>query len=960
MTSHEMDRSAWMRNPRRPPAHLSVSLKQRSKGLASRQLKSRRGEGSPFTGRETSSTSDESGGLKGWFESSNKQPAAAIPNFPDNDPPYYLPHGSSNESNEALEPNQRPPPYANGLTQHALFPAENDSSADDYRSVIDDLTIENKGLKKQIRRLKAMEDVSLENDNLFEIRIHQSLPSLEKRKLIDCFEAFVASRSGLSDTPSSTSISKLTRPFLPTSGDDSKHLSSSSTSNSRPGDSGYASMSNSGPTSISALHEANLQGKSKAVPDIFKDQKIQSFLHDIPEGLMPQHPTVMTERQKKMLVVRRLEQIFTGKATGIVKDHPLQQQEISKSAARSSGRTETLKPEGLREAHILPHTMDVDQVAPRDAREPGQNTASPDLLDSAGSGTPSSEGSPSQRPTRPLDLDPDREQNPVDNLEYLRHLGLSGTQLLKEESSDAEPDAEGWVYLNLLINMAQLHIVNVTPAFVRSAVSDLSTKFQLSADGKRIRWRGGTDGTHMSSDGGSPSDDRNQESSDSMGGTLQKRRKLNPIHGRSAGRFATMPMEAGKGNVSAATTPAQSTFHYTPLFHHRDSDDDSISVDESSNLESSPTGYSGDISPVESSNRRRPAAERIVFYSGAPFCTDLSSDCTHIDSLLQLAGSGKANYSDHTDNALGCIPRRPDHTFGRTSSGSLLLSRPFRDSYGIKNTIATRSPTPELIDDSTDEDHDMDLLSDWPLNSNSGLQSPQSPTVLEFSASGVGGTQPADHFVTTVLTRRTILVVGERRKKVHFTPSHNISKASLDVFRDTKNRQIADEITERLASLAAFSASEPKNTSTKEPPVKSEILSCQVLHLKPSELPEPAGYYAATSSSDDSGYTESTSSDQDIRKPASYRRPMTQLSNPDAPSPYAEMSLGEGWTEEDENDNVDMSAAASRDASENGAEGEQEFAMDVDSRIGPELQATSSAAAVDSESGYSPEQSSEE
>ena len=45
------------------------------------------------------------------------------------------------------------------------------------------------------------------------------------------------------------------------------------------------------------------------------EQKVESYLRDIPEGLFPRH-MLMTDEEKEKIVVRRLEQLFTGKISG--------------------------------------------------------------------------------------------------------------------------------------------------------------------------------------------------------------------------------------------------------------------------------------------------------------------------------------------------------------------------------------------------------------------------------------------------------------------------------------------------------------------------------------------------------------------------------------------------------------------------------------------------------------------
>jgi hypothetical protein len=106
-----------------------------------------------------------------------------------------------------------------------------------------------------------------------------------------------------------------------------------------------------------------------------------------------------------------------------------------------------------------------------------------------------------QRPTRSCDLDPDRAQIPSENMNYIRHLDLLSPDILPGQQSiqDIHLDAEGWVSLNLLYNLVQLHLINVTPDFVRSAVLEISNKFQLSTDGHKIRWRDGSKVTKSSS-----------------------------------------------------------------------------------------------------------------------------------------------------------------------------------------------------------------------------------------------------------------------------------------------------------------------------------------------------------------------------------------------------------------------------------------------------------------------------
>jgi hypothetical protein len=858
-----------------------------------------------------------------------------------------------------------------------LLAAENDNSADDYRSVIDDLTIENKKLKERLRKYESMHNAHLEKDKLFEVKIH-SLPTSKRKELEDTLRMFASSIDGSTDAASSSIPKKKSSSHHPsrlmsTSGSAPKNPSSSSTSNSRPVDSGYASMSNSGPMSASTL---NLHQVSKNPSRVSKDQNIQSFLHDIPEGLLPKHPIVMTERQKKKLVVKRLEQIFTGKVKGVLNSHSqhVQQQEVSKSAARANEHMKDFMSEGLREASILPHVMDVDEAVPPESNQDSENSISPELsgslYGSAAGGTPITKLSPDQRPTRPLDLDPDREQNAMDNVEYIRHLGLSTPQLATEDSSDAEPDADGWVYLNLLINMAQLHIMNVTPDFVRTSISELSAKFQLSSDGKRIRWRGGSAGTRLSSDSDSPFDDRSYDSGDGMGNTSQKRRKVDVSQDRSLGKFASVPLQAMKSDSSLLGRPAPARcndFHYKPLFYHRCSEDDLLSQDDgSSSLGSSPhkqirsAGIArgrriwGHRSVSRSPAQRRRDDGPIVFYSGATFCTDLSSDRTNIATPLHSEQLSSDGYSNNSDDALGCAPRRPVSTLERTTSGSLMRFRPFKDYSKVGDSIYSegkRAPTPEpMAYESTNEDQDVEFAIEWSSIPNSNFSS--NPALLDFSVSGLGGTQPADHFAVAVQTVRT--------KLEDHSPNNKLSglrhpSAQLNLWKKIKEKQTADDISERLASLSAFSPKDMRPSD--EPPIKLQIVDTRVLRLKPSELPEPLNYYDSMSNSDEeSDCSEPSDSGlSKLRRTKSfYRRPTTRLSSPDIHSPYMNMS-----TDVESDDEIDMLASLRQIDPENVAAIEHEFEMEVDQPA--QLLAISSAATVAgrSSSGYSSGRSSD-
>ncbi|KAI9870466.1 MAG: hypothetical protein M1830_004219, partial [Pleopsidium flavum] len=381
------------------------------------------------------------------------------------------------------------------------------SNSEDLRSVIDDITVENQRLRQKLRKFEELHCSHLQADKLFEVRIH-ALPVYKKRELEETLRMFASSSDAYPSGPipiSAPQSSTLLPAPLP-----SCMRSSSTTSYSKPADSAYASMFAFGDTSL-----AMSQDKQRPMHSTkWYEQNIESYFHNIPEGLFPSPSRMLTERAKMKLVVRRLEQLFTGKRPAPeAYSQPQQQQQVPQSAANADkntieARDRQVGVEGVREALIFPAGAESLADATHDERMPAKLRSTNDTGCSGaqfmdGDTNTSSDSPPDQRPTRPLDLDLNRAQVPAENIEYIRHLGLSSP---RTDASSSIEDGEGWVYLNLLTSMAQLHMINVTPDFVRRAVAEVSDQFELSRDMRKIRWRGGTEGTRMSSDVGSSSE----------------------------------------------------------------------------------------------------------------------------------------------------------------------------------------------------------------------------------------------------------------------------------------------------------------------------------------------------------------------------------------------------------------------------------------------------------------------
>ncbi|KAI1259614.1 frequency clock protein [Xylariaceae sp. FL1019] len=812
-----------------------------------------------------------------WFDQFNTN-AVANTNAMDMDPPFYQKEtDSSNEELHAM-PTQSPayrhvqsrgPVFRPGLTQ-------NSSSTGDFRSVIDDLTIENKRLREELRKYKQMGPDSLKRDKLFEVKVH-GLPSAQKRALEAALRDFTTHLEE-SSTAASKSRKKSSGKSKEGNSSASKHPSSSSGSNSRPVDSAYAS----GSTGLNSSSQSLLPGSSKAAR-IRNNENVENYLRDIPEGLWPRHG-IMPEKDKKKLVVRRLEHLFTGKVGNTVQQaqYPSQPQPIVEDIEMGGVDSQELTPQGAaREATIRPRDKLARKTSHSRDTTTGSNTQSQSLERShgdqtnsnsrdnsrdnaSGSGSghgsgsggrsgnantspPTVEPAPEQRPTRPRDLDPDRKQVPSENMDYIRHLGLVAPESQSRFSArDVSPDADGWVYLNLLCNLAQLHILNVTPDFIRTAVTEKSTKFQLSPDGRKIRWRGGDEGTKFASDSSGTSSLRRQSSEDTDGSNDQdqrKKRKIQPAEND------VITQKGSKFSLGVQDSNSSETFHYKPMFvHHQTSSSEeqpsagdetgsSFGIDESNLGAVSRWNQSGVSTGVAQPPRKRRRDGAIIYYSGAPFCTDLSGDLGEVSpDTYGMTSSLCQQYN---------LVQRPYLT--RTTSGSSIPYKPLSDfeSYAAANDLDALD-TPDMTSGETDDD---DIEADFPW---SNLN--QQAFLTNFEASGLGGISPDDHFVVVVSTKRPKVATfdsdddddSSEDEMVTAMKRRSLERSSQDT---TDSKTTTDTITGKLNSLSTESPVPIIAAKSRAPTAEIEYLHAKIRRLPPVPLPPPA-FYCPSSGSD--------------------------------------------------------------------------------------------------------------
>ncbi|KIV82098.1 hypothetical protein PV11_04231 [Exophiala sideris] len=699
-------------------------------------------------GESRDSSSDQSAAK--WFDrvNENVQPSQNKNDRAEMESPFYM----ARQSSYPLVPVQSHTEEAFGQR------ASDDTERDELRGVIDDLTVENKRLKYILNNRQSRTSPSSTSgpDRIIEVRMH-GLPAEKKRELEQLLKSFATGLTG--DTPcrSAAPVEKTLSSVAPNGPPRFKQELTANT------DSGYASIAGSG---LNSSH-----GTAKLREPVSKskrDKDINDYLHDIPDSLFPQDTLSVSESAKMIMVVQRLEQLFTGNlAQPGEHSLPVQQQLISRAAAKADRaehrrQNRAMKVEGSREARVLPADFKINLDAAEHERQTlaqrqDQNEGS------SSSATPRSTmegpGSPDQRPTRPLDLDIHRAQVAVDNVQYLRHLGFSSPAFDESPEGKQQP----WMYLNLLISMAQLHTLNVTPAFVRKAIKQLSTKFELSKDGHKIRWKGETTedgspdvdatpesaGQRASED--TPDDSGRQSGRGSATSTLNDPASMSlSDHQRPHEKLSTTTSKLVTHSTTTSSQPVinqsssgskSSTFGYRPIvFKGKKSRlragnsylDSSSSYDDST--ESDGLAHAFSRSSLRSKEDSREGL--MTFFSNPYFCTDLSGDRSPINMRSIDAEDGR--------EVLGiAMQRQPQEDIIRDATAC----------YYTANVDGVMRSWPAIC---------ADVKMDFPPIGTAGEDETQP---IELDASGIGGVRPEDNFALDVKVARTSIGDANKAKK---------------------------------------------------------------------------------------------------------------------------------------------------------------------------------------------------
>ena len=819
------------------------------------------------------------------------------------------------------------------------------SNSEEFRGVIDDLTIQNKRLRKKLRQYKTLHCSHLQDEKLFEVRFHGLAPH-RKRKLEEILRSFASNiEESLDTSVFNIDTLKASTPAL------TNHKPASSSTSyskgSKPIDSAYASMSGKAISSQKPLQDSqHTQAQSK-----LRQQNVKSHLHDTPETLVPHNSFAMSEGAKSKLVVRRLEQIFTGRRITRRRSRYEKPPDFSQSAAQSDitrleaqglkfpqsragvrqprvlpkgaelqlgslseanlavqqsqqrveSHEKRLQKEGTREARIFLGCVESQIDSSSETNLTGQQSRlSTDEEGSVSRGQRASRGAtPDQRPTRPIDLDLQRAQPPSANIEYIRHLGLASPTATADVTSD--PD-DGWVFLNLLTSMAQLHTLNVTPEFIRHAIADVSSKFELSTDGTKVRWMGGTDGTKINSDSDESDETGNWKFADS--GTLfNDGRSLTEIAGRRGLEddqetnnnlpiatidLATAVENGGKRRPMYLEQPADiDNFQYKPLFFHGTASEDEDALTYTTNslssfdpLENGTGLHSGSHGIRESEARPRKQTRRngpIIFYNKAEFCTDLSGD-------LNDVMCDEAAYSRCTEEPIGFLSSANRQNLSESESVYVSDGEGVMDSLDLDH--GDESPTRSAMD-----------LED--LKSSISDVSATSPIPME--ASGLGGVQPEDNFMVKVRIRYW---KGEGR--ISRTPCAFSSS-------DNKGPRLFGRMHRGIANRLREARDIPRSQPI-QGPIKSEIISTARTDMRPSSLPPPSYICLPFSSSEsDDGDDEGDDEDDDASiERRSEKTPSLAKSSVKDPtdSKPTKFSLGSSSDEDQESSYLSTSSEA--------------------------------------------------
>jgi hypothetical protein len=215
----------------------------------------------------------------------------------------------------------------------------------------------------------------------------------------------------------------------------------------------------------------------------------------------------------------------------------------------------------------------------------------------------------------------------------------------------------------------------------------------------------------------------------------------------------------------------------------------------------------------------------ITYYSGAPFCIDLTGDSTDLSPTTQEQSQQPSDF----------IQSPP-----RTTSGSLISYRPLTGRCeGLRQqTLAIGEDNNEvegLMNDGSEQGSDIELDLIWNNDQQYVKQQPLEPC-------GLGGVRPDDHFMVLVDTKRP------KQDILPWSSKPQIRRSNTSTERTIRDRAAV------LTSGPLPGGSETKPIEESRP-IKIEYLSCRTERLMAVLLPSPAIFFPpfSTDSSASSG-----------------------------------------------------------------------------------------------------------
>ncbi|KAL8951403.1 MAG: hypothetical protein Q9222_002624 [Ikaeria aurantiellina] len=734
------------------------------------------------------------------------------------DPPFYLHKASSDEGSiQAMQAEQLSsrPGYASQVAplSHSLLSqlelSENDPNT--FRDIIDDLTVQNQKLKRRIKRYKKITTKKSENAGIFEVRA-QNLPSAKKQELQHILQNFASTLRSSLDDPAFPSVASYqrSRPRDTDVRDKSTAIRSVARKNE---DSTYASGSPAGGTLHAVSGKTDLSSN-----DLQRQQQPRQRV-----GIRAVHPDSarlpspskdlcdVSDEPKKLIVVQRLEQLFlTGTARMKLSEHEVMVQD----SRCSSGSSESASPDGTEQPRSRPHKLVLERAEGRGSRTEASYLQTPnDGVSKSTSDLPMEHSYEASKPTT------SQNSSSPAGTRYLREIGLASP--VAETSTELTYE---WMYLNILVNMAQLHTLNITADFIRQAIRDVSTRLVLSEDGRKVRWgEGQTNGIDTSSVphdldlevGPSPN------SSSSAGYSVRLQQSPN---GSQLEHTANLRFEPCFEPQSKSVHPAvqlrrikNGNSSYKPLFLRNKRRGTKSGLRKHSSTVKSGLSSDDEVSSVlshASNDGPNLQGQPMIFFEDDPFFIDLSADPPDVN------GHNPVSYTAFIRKPLGVRQTASDqlHDYERRST---LLEQASHDSGSLRDRNQRDSPEAPSLKIHSDN-ADISTYRD---------SSDENKELVPFEASGLGGIQLDDHFSMNVLTE-------------YEPPVTSVTNVS-------QSRKFHSGLNTILPSIPAIGGI-----------IRSHhIIACTTVHLLPSPLPPPSYVYPALSSSSSLSSTSSDTED---------------------------------------------------------------------------------------------------